>query len=267
LSRFGCGTILCLGPAIRAPRRAAANRFSVSSLENLVSSMAKRPIAYFRDSKGNKYPFKEHSKSSLKRAFRPYATKLGILVFLWNQLHDNLSHLFQIVVNAANWPNLPYKIWFALESDALQRKILRDALEVNQNFTQERREDIKYLLTEIEHHLRPRRNDAIHAPLMMNTGLVSKAVRTWAEANIWSFSPRSASLRNKDLIREFDDCIELTEDLIDFSARMILHLRSHDGSYPWPQRPPPPHAQREKNVRDRRRRAKLPPHLRGSSQT
>ena len=225
----------------------------------------RRSIIYFQDAKGNKYPFKLHSKSSAKAAFRPYAARLGTLAFLWNQLHDNLSHLFQIVAAHAAAPNLPYKVWFALDNDFLQRKILRAAAEVNHNLTQEQRKDIFWLLSQIDDSLRFKRNDAIHAPLMLNTGIVADAVRTWTEVRADTFNPRANSLRNKDLIREFEDYIELTETLVDYSARMALYFRIPGGRHPWPQRPASPHAHRKSSARDRRRRARLPPHLHGSS--
>lgn len=266
LGRFGVTFRHAGDPAIRAPRKAASNCRCVSSSENLVLSMPKRrPVGYFQDAKGKKYPFKLHSASSAKAAFRPYAALLGTLAFSWNQLHDNLSRLFRIVVNPVSFPNLPYKIWFALDNDYLQRKILRAAVEVNFDLTEQQRKDIFWVLNQIDESLRFKRNDALHAPLMLTSGIVDDAVRTWAEANKGSFSPRADALRNKDLIAEFEGYIALSEILVSYVAGMIMHFQIRDGSHPWPQRPTSPHAHRKKSERDRRRRAKLPPHLRGSS--
>lgn len=187
---------------MRAPRNATLNRRSVSSLLNLVSVVMpkRRPVGFIHTPEGKRFPVKLHTRSSARAAFRPYSASIGQVALTWNILHDNLVHLFQTIVKSQN-AALPYKIWFAVDSDFLQRKMLRAAVDANADLTQLQRDEICWILNQIDNSLRYKRNDALHAPLMLTTGVVDDMIRSWVEASMWSANPRAKALRNKNFFR------------------------------------------------------------------
>jgi hypothetical protein len=68
--------------------------------------------------------------------------------------------------------------------------------------------EILWILDQIDKSLRHQRNNALHAPLTVLTGVFDGALRNWAEANWNALNPRAKPLRGKDLIQEFQDYTE-----------------------------------------------------------
>jgi hypothetical protein len=223
----------------------------------------RRPTAQFVTAEGRQIPFKMHTVLSLRAIYRPVWALVGRIAFAWNTLHDNLSHLFQFLTKPDH-PTFAYGVWFASDSDYQQRKMLRAAVEASHTLSQVQIDEILWVLNKIEESLRHSRNDAIHVPLMALTGLVDDVVRTWVETSWTSANPRVRKLRNKNLLAEFEEYAIFAERLADYAARMSMALRD-PAKFPWPGRPDVPRAHRTTNEKDRRMRAKLPPHLREPS--
>jgi hypothetical protein len=232
--------------------------------------MTKRlPVGIIRTPEGKEYPVKFFSDSQVKREFRPYSNELGYMVVAWNQLHHNLSTLFNFLVKSED-EFVANALWFSTDNDFTQRKMLRAVIELDtQVLPQHRkpldpvpRREILWILDQIDNKLRHKRNNAIHAPLMLVRGVYDDAVRSWVEAFLSPQNPRASALRGKDLIEEFRDCTELAQVLARYASR-IWHVLTTVPQQPWPDRPPLPEAHKKKK-KIRRGRRRLPPHLRGA---
>src|SRR5579863_1025001 len=174
----------------------------------------KTPVTTIRDSMGKTYPFKLLTASTTKAALRPYAAELGLMANAWNHLHRSLSLLFSLLLQAPN-PFVGQAIWHSQDSDIAQRKLLRALLDADTlrlpafliqpekyspMLDRAQAEDVRYILDEIDRRLRHKRNNAIHAPLLIMSGIHRDAVRSWAEADFNPQNPRANPLRGKDLI-------------------------------------------------------------------
>jgi hypothetical protein len=231
--------------------------------------MPKRtPVTTLRDADGREYPFKLLTASTAKAAMRPYAAEVGLLANAWNHLHHNLSLLFALLLRAPN-PYAGQALWHSLESDVLQRKILRALIEADefpvppeykQPLTPTQAKEILYVLNEIDRPLRGKRNNAIHAPLVLFSGIHRNAARTWAEAHFDSQNPRARPLRGLDLIEEFRDYTAELERLSKYIGEMWSALNPlYAARHPWPQRPLVPRAHNKKRS-GRRGIPRLPAH-------
>src|SRR5436190_13627020 len=90
------------------------------------------------------------------------------------------------------------------------RKMLRAIVETDKRLLPLRRhrvlsaaqaEEVLWVLDQIDKKLRHQRNNALHAPLIIVTGVFDGAVRSWVEAHFNSLNPRAKPLRGKDLIQ------------------------------------------------------------------
>lgn len=258
---------MCLGPAIRAPRSAASKRRSISSFDSLLSVMPKRtPVMTIRDVTGKQYSYKLLTASTARDALRPYYAELGRLANAWNQLHHNLSSMFTLILRCPNaW--VGQALWHSLDSDIMQRKMFRavvtaekSVLPAHRMLTASQADDILDVLNEIDNNLRHRRNNAIHAPLVVMSGVHRGAVRHWAEASLNMQNPRAKPLQGKDLIQEFRRYSEDAEKLMRYTNQMWLALSPYVPEPPaWPSRPPSPQAHNKKR-RGRRGIPRLPSH-------
>lgn len=228
----------------------------------------KTPIIAFHDATGKIYPFKLLTASTMKTALRPYAAELGLLANAWNSLHRNLSFLFWILLRAPN-PYAGHAIWHSADSDIVQRKMLRALIEADdypvppeypKKLSSEQMGDLLYILDEIDRSLRHKRNNAIHAPLFIMSGVHHGAVRRWAEADFNPQNPRARPLRGKDLIEEFRNYTAELERLSGYANAMWLALNpEHGGRFSWPKKPPALQAHKKKRA-GRRGIPRLPAH-------
>lgn len=199
---------------------------------------------------------------------RPYAAEVGALANTWNHLHHNLSLLFSLLLRSPN-PFAGQAVWYALESDVLQRKMLRALIEADKfpvpldyekYLSDAQARDLLYVLKEIDGSIRNKRNNAIHVPLILMTGVHLDAVRTWAEAHFSSLNPRAKPLRGKDLIEEFRDYTAEIRRLENYTRDMWFALnQAQVPRRPWPERPPSPLAHKKKRG-GRRGIPRLPAH-------
>jgi integrase len=256
-------------PTDLAPRKAATKRRSVSSFVNFSPDMPKRRAIGVITSDGKQYPVKMMTPRAAKAALRPYSVELGFLATAWNQLHHNLSSLFSLILKPRN-EHFAQAMWYVPDSDFLQRKMLRAIVETDQNSMPDQRmlsplqaEEISWLLDQVDNKLRHKRNNALHAPLMILTGVFDNEVRSWVEAHFNSHNPRAKPLRGKDLIQEFREYTEHTLVLTRY-ATQIWYALSLPAQHPWPGRPSLPQAHKRKQT-THQGKPKLPPHLRGAS--
>ena len=191
---------------------------------------------------------------------RPYLAELGRLANAWNHLHHNLSSLFSLILRCPN-AYVGQALWHSLESDVLQRKMLRSLITADDLplpaaishhqykplLTKFQAHEILYVLNEIDNNLRHKRNNAIHAPLILMSGINNKGVRSWAEAHFNTQNPRAKPLLGKDLIDEFRRYSEDLERLSTYANEMWLALNPfYSPRHSWPERPPSPQAHKKK---------------------
>jgi hypothetical protein len=231
--------------------------------------MPKRtPTTKFIDSTGKEYQYKILTTSTAKAAFRPYAAEVGMLANAWNNLHSNLSSLFTLLLTAKN-PHAAMAIWYSADSDVVQRNMLRALIKAERMFippplkaliSEDQAQDILYVLDEIDQGLRHKRNNAMHAPLMIVSGVHADKVRHWAEAHFNDQNPRANPLRGKDLIEEFRNYTQQIERLSLYVLQMWQALNPFYGArQSWPQRPPVLQAHNKKRS-GRRGIPRLPSH-------
>jgi hypothetical protein len=214
--------------------------------------MAKKQFVGSIQSEGKLYPMKLITFKRAKKALRPYSVELGYLAIAWNQLHINLMALFTLLMGAKREAHAK-AVWFSLESDFSQRKLLRSLIDTegkiflpgDGTLSETQAEDILWLLNQIDNGLRHKRNNAIHAPLMVTQGVYDDAVKIWGELHFDPQNPRAKPLQNKNLIQEYKDYTVVAEALATYAIQIWLALK-FPGQTPWPKRPPSPLAHKTK---------------------
>jgi hypothetical protein len=188
--------------------------------------------------------------AQIRRAFRPYGVKLGELVLFWNDLHHNLSVLFELVVKSPS-RKMGMSIWYSTDSDYAQRKMLRAATETANQLTVEQRGDILWIIDKIDDSLRHHRNNALHSPLAFVHD-VTQTPRIFVIPNFYTDSPRAKALlaRGFDNFKvELEDYISLATVLSDFAEEIGRSVFA-PAERPWPKRPLLPHAHRKKSPKE-----------------
>ena len=219
-------------------------------------------------------PSREEMKArrAINRAFRPYGIALATFAFNWNRLHEQLSQLFITILRIPDETEprgqmnraIPLGIWHSTDSDFAQRKMLRVATEKASHLKPKQREDIAWVLNQIDKPLRFERNSALHAPMSMNLALNDPAGGNIFSvvADALSASQHSQHLSKKqNLIEELELYGEHAAVLEQFTTAMYGHLLWRDsqpGKHPWPGKPDLPHAHRKsrRKVSPRKKTAK-----------
>jgi hypothetical protein len=167
-------------------------------------------------------------------AFQPYIIAVGTVMHAWNKLHDSLGQLF-VAVSKADRP-IALSVWYSISSDQGQRKILKAAIDGNQDerwlkLCPTAKVDLQWLLTETQ-NLSERRNDAAHAPCALaidNGDLV-------VIASFFHGNPRATKLKNVNLIEEFQWCSTRAYALERFAKELETAIH-FSANYTWPGRP------------------------------
>jgi len=220
----------------------------------------------FKD--GKEYILDPFTSKKVKAVWRPYSTELGYLAIAWNELHYTLMSLFAMLSWRPKNEASAKAVWYAVDSDFSQRKMLRAVIESHPTVPDGRElpealaKEILWILNQIDESLRHKRNNALHAPLLAMCGVYDGAVRYWAEAHLDPQNPRAKPLRGKDLIQEFRDYTEQADMLGVYAGHIFAFLSHRPVS--WPKRPSSPQAHKKKKTTRRGKRL-LPPHLRGAS--
>jgi hypothetical protein len=214
--------------------------------------MAKRNLLFALIGKdGTRYPIEPFTARRKKAAFRKHTHELGYLALAWNQLHHNLSLIFGFLLKSQD-RYAAQAIWHSLESDFTQRKMLRALLTLDTQlpFPQRmplpktQREEILWILNQIDNDLRHKRNNAIHAPLTLARMVENGKVKPLVEAHLNPQNPRAHPLRGRDLLQEFRSYADHAEMLATYSSAIRRALTVE--KVPWPDRPRSPQAHKKK---------------------
>lgn len=173
------------------------------------------------------------SKAEFDKFFEPYACEIGFITREWNMLQDALCQIFATTVNRRNL-NVGHAVWNSMKSDRAQREALKAAClaPIVYDKLPKAREDITWLLDQVNKY-EDRRNDAIHAPLIISYGYASEKF----EVEPWTFhnNPRAQKLAKSDLLPELKWYRAVATELRQFAN--ALHGSLHNEKHAWPQRP------------------------------
>jgi|HubBroStandDraft_4_1064222.scaffolds.fasta_scaffold174614_2 hypothetical protein len=224
--------------------------------------MAKRRISMILIKDGKRYPVSHMTARERKAILRKHTNELGYLALAWNQLHHNLSAIFAIMLHALDF-RAAQAIWHATDNDFTQRKMLRALVSleaarpiaqlpvspIRRFLTKEQCGEVLWILNQIDEDLRHKRNNAIHAPLMLVRGIKDDAVWTGVEAHYNPHNPRARPLRGKDIVAEFKGYGEQAERLAGYASAIYRVMRTLTA--PWPDRPRKPQARKKKRTNRR----------------
>lgn len=194
------------------------------------------------------------SAEEIAKNLRPYVAELGLVVYSWNKLQENLAWLFWCVTGIANGA-IPLAIWHSIENDRAQRKMLQVALVAATSALDAKGElknprvknDILWLL-KMANSLADQRNDAIHAPYSF---IISPSPMKLVPNDFLSH-PRAkklkGKLRDKDIREELRWCSESAETLALFAKRLYMSFRNPEIA--WPDRPRLPNRGQKKSPQD-----------------
>ena len=220
--------------------------------------MAKRrPSMILWDKKGNRYPVSFMTARERKAKLRRHTHELGYLTLAWNQLHDNLSAIFSALLRT-RYADAGQVLWHALDNDFAQRKMLRAIVSLeakNPNpelipaswgkreprpLPKKQCDEVLWILDQIDNKLRHKRNNAIHAPLILARVMTDSGPKLTIEAHLNPFNPRAKPLRGLDLIQEFRRYGDHAEMLARYAGQIRRAL--YAWTAPWPDRPAWPRA-------------------------
>jgi hypothetical protein len=196
--------------------------------------------------KGKIFEIPDYTPEQRKEMLKPYAQKIGELVVIWNTLHDRLSHIFSHVLKASDRDKMAIAVWHSTENDYLQRKMLRAAAANATELKENERKAIVWLLNKIDESLRHSRNDAIHAPWILMSGIVDDQLKSWYAADLFSLNPHVKPLKWKDMLEELKDYEEFAGCLASYAGQLRRAL-NNPARYAWPDKPKLPHAHRTKS--------------------
>jgi hypothetical protein len=177
---------------------------------------------------------------------QPHAARIGQLVIAWNELHETLSKLFELVVDSPH-RKMGVSIWHSTDNDFAQRKMLRAAIGRSKKLKPPQSEDIIWVLNRIDDTLRHNGNDVVHSPYLHIYGL-AKASKLHVMPDVHSESPRAKSLFNKmvadGLAEHIEEATQLADRLGDFANNMFRTILNPT-ERSWQQRPKLPRAHRK----------------------
>jgi len=172
----------------------------------------------------------EERKSNFDIHFTPIATELGRLVYAWNELHEHLGHLFDLVVSPKGPRGTALAAWRAVENDRTQRTMLRYAVEhAASRLDKALVGEILWVL-ERANSLAEHRNNAIHSPY----AIVTTQGKTEILPLDFFGNPRARKLGGKHLVSEFQWCYACSQTLSGYAIRLVAIL---DTGSALPERP------------------------------
>lgn len=167
-------------------------------------------------------------------ALQPYFLALGKVAHSWNHLHEELGKVFCAVTGLPL--HLGMGVWHKLKSDRSQRDILEGAIQsraVEDEWAENNPNALKGV-TDLLHQVQSlanKRNDAIHAPCLVISGIMYD----FEIAPMTFFGNKLAkNLHGKDILKEFEWYEKTADVLRDHAWRVRFALDSHG---PWPNKP------------------------------
>jgi hypothetical protein len=142
----------------------------------------------------------------------PYATAIGELALIWNDLHMVLSSIFW---KATRIPNgmIADAMWNSLKSDRAQREMLESIINLDamgQLIKGATREELIWALTEIT-KLEDLRNNALHSPMLIES---DGSISPWHQTG----NKRAKNLAKRELLselRRFYDTAIIIRDYVE----------------------------------------------------
>ena len=152
------------------------------------------------------------------KAFQPYATALGQLVFAWNDLHVALAMLFCTIMAGDGFSNPALAVWHGLKSDRSQRDILIAAARavVLNGGSEELAEEVTWICKQAD-AIEEVRNNAVHSPLW---GTLNQAGTAEIQPVTGLGHIRAAKLSRTELLSEFRWCRDAATTLRDHATRI-----------------------------------------------
>lgn len=180
-------------------------------------------------------------KTIQKKALKPVAIEVGMLVFAWNTLQEGLCELFANLSDdrsSSDSRNVAYAVWHSAPNDRPQREMLRcavAAIKSDDPSTLKLCEGISWTLEKLQ-ALAGRRNDAIHTPLIVVL-LSREDLSTEIEPLCRSGNPKSRQLLDKPVQEEYRWCRDHLERLAWFVNELHLAWYFRERNFPWPDKP------------------------------
>jgi hypothetical protein len=172
----------------------------------------------------------QHQSPAKLSAEDSHAMTLGRVVCAWNNLHENLGHLFSAVIEGAlSDPALA--AWHSHQSDRAQRTMLKDTAKAALATRPDILKEIEWLLNQAN-NLAQNRNDAIHATYAL---LYRDDQEDTMIAHDQYGNKRSKSLVEKNLIEEFESYRVKIEALSKFCNGLFACVV--DPCIPLPEKP------------------------------
>lgn len=181
--------------------------------------------------------------------FQPYVAAIGQASLAWNDLHEMLAALFELVI-LGGWKNVANSVWHSSNQDRASRAMLKSVLHTigirwPRGFPKAE-DDIKWLLDRVE-SLEDQRNDIVHSPLwLMRAPSLAKSlgIRSRVLPSVFSGHRRAAKLAEKDLLTEFRWVRDTALCLRDYAGDIMATLEGQLST--WPERPKLPNRGRKK---------------------
>jgi len=177
---------------------------------------------------------------------RPLAAKVGQLAIAWNELHETLSKLFELVVDSPH-RKMGVSMWHSTDNDFCTTEDAASRRWAVQETQTTSIRGYSWVLNRIDDTLRHNGNDVVHSPYLHIYGL-AKASKLHVMPDVHSESPRAKSLFNKmvadGLAEHIEEAPQLADRLGDFANNMFRTILNPT-ERSWQQRPKLPRAHRK----------------------
>jgi hypothetical protein len=187
-------------------------------------------------------------ESPIDAAFEPYAIEIGFLLREWNDLQEKLADLFTTLLGIRDG-GLTRAVWYAVPTDRLQRRMLKDAASYLlkptkplRDLDEQQRSDAK-VWSEIEwiickaDSIGATRDAAAHSPVAVVVGEPFEFIARHLHGN-----PLAAQLRGRKLLTEFRLYRDRTATVRAHATAIEWYVRNgRRSTFPerpaWPERP------------------------------
>lgn len=197
------------------------------------------------------------SKRFAEPEFQPYVTAIGRLALAWNALHEDLGRVFCRFMGETQNDNRYWAVWSAIAFDRPKRVVLKSVIAEalsREGADVKKLQDIEWLINEADRQ-EDRRNDAVHAPLVLLGHREPQYVGypRWVIPDTDRKHVRALKLRQKAILEEFRWTCAVILLLRDFADKAAV---AWEKGKPWPRRPSLPDRQAKRKNQSARRRVR-----------
>ena len=175
-----------------------------------------------------------------ERAFKPLAVEIGWIAYEWNRLHTFLGDIFILLVvgistDESDLASSPARAaWHSLTNERSQRDMIQAALHNRYNLIDRKPafyDELIWLLEQLKQRFSGYRNDALHAPFLIDTTWSDKPKTTivpfYSSGNL-----RAESLKNKNVLAEFQRYKTDMKKLSDYAESIVFAIEFDDFALP-----------------------------------